>query len=91
MPFPAPFQNYSLGEPYDEMFGSDRQPREHYRALYDRLQELPLSELRRRKQTADQTFLNQGITFTLSGRDEGMERSSRTICCRASSRALNGP
>jgi uncharacterized circularly permuted ATP-grasp superfamily protein len=74
MPFPAPFKNYWLGEPYDEMFAPDRQPREHYRALFDRLKELPLSELRRRKHTADQTFLHQGITFNIYGREEGTER-----------------
>ena len=74
MAFPAPFQNYSLGDAYDEMFAGPAAPREQFQALYDRLQELPLAELRRRKHTADQAFLNQGITFTLSGRDEGMER-----------------
>lgn len=74
MPFPAPFQQYSLGEAYDEMFASVGEPRPHFQALFDRLRELPMAELRRRKQTADQTFLHQGITFTLAGRDEGMER-----------------
>jgi uncharacterized circularly permuted ATP-grasp superfamily protein len=74
MTFPAPFQNYWLGDAYDEMFSRAGEPRPHFQALFDRLRELPLSELRRRKHTAGQTFLNQGITFTLSGRDDGMER-----------------
>jgi uncharacterized circularly permuted ATP-grasp superfamily protein len=30
--------------------------------------------LQRRKQSADLSFLNQGITFTVYGRDEGTER-----------------
>ena len=74
MPFPAPFQNYSLGTPYDEMFAPDAEPRTAYRALFDRLRDLPEAELRRRKLTADQTFLHQGITFTVYGKDEGTER-----------------
>ncbi|MFN0101819.1 MAG: circularly permuted type 2 ATP-grasp protein [Bryobacteraceae bacterium] len=74
MRFPAPFHDYWLGDPYDEMFAPSQEPREHYQALFDRLRDLPLAELRRRKQTADQTFLHQGITFTVYGRDEGTER-----------------
>src|SRR6202022_2762829 len=35
---------------------------------------LPAGELRRRKQAADLSFLHQGITFTVYGRDEGTER-----------------
>jgi uncharacterized circularly permuted ATP-grasp superfamily protein len=30
--------------------------------------------LQRRKQSADLSFLTQGITFTVYGRDEGTER-----------------
>jgi uncharacterized circularly permuted ATP-grasp superfamily protein len=35
---------------------------------------LPPDELQRRKQSADLSFLTQGITFTVYGRDEGTER-----------------
>ena len=35
---------------------------------------LPADEIRRRKHSADLAFLNQGITFTVYGRDEGTER-----------------
>ena len=35
---------------------------------------LPAEEVQRRKQAADLSFLNQGITFTVYGRDEGTER-----------------
>ncbi len=35
---------------------------------------LPEGELQRRKQAADLSFLNQGITFTVYGREEGTER-----------------
>ena len=35
---------------------------------------LPADEIRRRKHSADLSFLNQGITFTVYGREEGTER-----------------
>ena len=69
-----PFSNYSLGDAYDEMFSAENSPRGHYQPLYDWLLTLPSEELRRRKQLADQSFLHQGITFTVYGKDEGTER-----------------
>ena len=68
------FQNYWLDAAYDEMFERGFAPRSHYRALHDLLQELPMEEMRRRKQAADISFLHQGITFTVYGREEGTER-----------------
>jgi uncharacterized circularly permuted ATP-grasp superfamily protein len=64
----------SSQEVYDEMFGAEGQCRAHYRALYQRLQEMPAEELGRRQQAADLSFLHQGITFTVYGGDEGTER-----------------
>jgi uncharacterized circularly permuted ATP-grasp superfamily protein len=71
---PAPFHNYGLGDAYDEMFDSGGEPRPHYHLLYKTLLDLPGDELRRRKQASDVTFLHQGITFTVYGREEGTER-----------------
>lgn len=68
------FQNYWLDTAYDEMFRADFVPRPHYQALHELLLELPLAEMRRRKQSADVSFLHQGITFTVYGREEGTER-----------------
>src|SRR6266478_9142011 len=68
------FQNYWLGGSYDEMFEAEGLPRAHYRALYEMLLSLPIEEIRRRKQAADTSFLHQGITFTVYGREEGTER-----------------
>jgi uncharacterized circularly permuted ATP-grasp superfamily protein len=68
------FHDYWLDGAYDEMFRADGEPRPHYRGLHDLLRELPLSEMRRRKQSADTSFLHQGITFTVYGREEGTER-----------------
>jgi len=56
------------------MFESESTPRLHYRALHQLLRELPLAEMRKRKQIADVSFLHQGITFTVYGREEGTER-----------------
>ena len=71
---PALFQHYDLDEAHDEMLDSSGAVRAHYRHLYDTLLELPAEELDRRKQIADLSFLHQGITFTVYGRDEGTER-----------------
>jgi uncharacterized circularly permuted ATP-grasp superfamily protein len=70
----ASFAGYELGGAYDEMFAADGTPRAHYAALYQRLLQLPAEELRRRAQAAELSFLNQGITFTVYGNDEGTER-----------------
>src|SRR6201993_4358296 len=72
--FRPPFRNYQFDLAYDEMFASPGVPREHYRALFQRLLELPPEELRKSQQAADLSFLHQGITFTVYGNDEGTER-----------------
>jgi uncharacterized circularly permuted ATP-grasp superfamily protein len=68
------FENYWLDDAYDEMFEASEVPRGQYQALYEMLLDLPLAEMRRRKQAADVSFLHQGITFTVYGREEGTER-----------------
>ena len=72
--FPPPFTHYSIEDAYDEMFGADANARPHYEAIYQRLLDLTDDELQRRQQAADISFLNQGITFTVYGNDEGTER-----------------
>jgi len=72
--FPAPFTQYEIGGAYDEMFDAAGVAREHYRAIYERLLELPPAELQDRQQAADMSFLHQGITFTVYGNEEGTER-----------------
>ena len=56
------------------MFLPEGVARTQYESLFQLLNELPPEEFRRRKQAADLSFLNQGITFTVYGRDEGTER-----------------
>jgi uncharacterized circularly permuted ATP-grasp superfamily protein len=71
---PAPFHEYELDDAFDEMVDSGGAVRPHYRHIYEALRELTGEELRRRQQIADLSFLHQGITFTVYGRDEGTER-----------------
>jgi uncharacterized circularly permuted ATP-grasp superfamily protein len=67
-------REYFLDDAYDEMFAEDGSIRPHYVALLDLLSSLPREELQRRKQSADVSYLMQGITFTVYGREEGTER-----------------
>ena len=71
---PAPFHEYDLDQAFDEMVDAPGTVRPHYRHLYQALLDLPAEELRRRQQVADLSFLHQGITFTVYGREEGTER-----------------
>ena len=70
----SPFRHYELDTAYDEMFAPDQAVRAHYNSLHQRLLDTPVDEMRRRKQMADLAFLHQGITFTVYGRDEGIEK-----------------
>ena len=56
------------------MFDGKAQPRRPYRKLHKELLKLTPEELLRSKQQADLTFFNQGITFTVYGRNEATER-----------------
>lgn len=71
---PATLPEYEIGASYDEMFRPNGRPRTHYRHLFAQLLTLPAEELRRSKLEADLSFFNQGITFTVYGREEGTER-----------------
>jgi len=67
-------KNYLLDHAYDEMFSAPGELHRHYELLLDHFSSLPADELERRKQAADLSFLNQGITFTVYGRQEGTEK-----------------
>src|SRR4028118_503868 len=69
-----PFAGYELDGIYDEMLDARAQPRRSYRRLYKELLKLTPKELLLSKQQADLSFFNQGITFTVYGRQEGTER-----------------
>ncbi|HNO93347.1 MAG TPA: circularly permuted type 2 ATP-grasp protein [Anaerolineales bacterium] len=63
---PAPF--------YDEMFSSAGQPRPHYEVLRKYLQGMTAEMFAERRRAADAAFLYQGITFTVYGQEDGIER-----------------
>ena len=67
------FGGYTLTG-FDEMFAAPGQSRAHYSALFDRLDALGADELARRHRAADLLMRHQGITFTVYGRDQGVER-----------------
>jgi uncharacterized circularly permuted ATP-grasp superfamily protein len=69
-----PFNHYELDGAFDEMFDSSGAVRPQYAPLFERLRESSPSELRHAKQESDLIFLNQGITFTVYGKEEGTER-----------------
>ena len=68
------YANYCLGSAYDEMFASDGSVRGHYGELHERVSQLVPDELRRRQQACEQSFLHQGITFTVYGDNQSTER-----------------
>jgi uncharacterized circularly permuted ATP-grasp superfamily protein len=69
-----PYTNYDLGLAYDEMFARDGSIRPPYRALDGRLRTLPAGELARRQSACEQSFLHQGITFTVYSDAQATER-----------------
>jgi uncharacterized circularly permuted ATP-grasp superfamily protein len=71
---PTPFERYELDHVYDEMFMPDGTPRPQYMALFRRLTELAPEEIDRHQAEAERSFLHQGITFTVYGREEGTEK-----------------
>jgi uncharacterized circularly permuted ATP-grasp superfamily protein len=65
---------YSPGSFYDEMFAEPGISRPHYQVLHDQLKEMNAADFSKRRQAADAAFLYQGITFTVYGQDQGIER-----------------
>lgn len=79
MPAPAlsshpSLARYQVDTAFDEMFAADGRPRPHYEELLRAFLSMPPAELAARKRSADLSFLTEGITFTVYGRDEGTER-----------------
>ncbi|MFL5340694.1 MAG: circularly permuted type 2 ATP-grasp protein [Gemmataceae bacterium] len=56
------------------MFATAESPRPHYAALHDTVANLAAAELQRRHDLAEQMMRHQGITFTVYGRRQGVER-----------------
>ncbi|MFC3212101.1 circularly permuted type 2 ATP-grasp protein [Planomicrobium okeanokoites] len=69
------FQSYTVKPFYDEMFEEDKQPKPHYRNFFQLLQHFSEEELREKHETAQLSFLRQGITFTVYNNNVGTERT----------------
>jgi uncharacterized circularly permuted ATP-grasp superfamily protein len=59
----------AAGRAVDEMLDVDGKPRPEWAALYDTLQELPVTELRARADQLASTFLDRGVTFDYAGEE----------------------
>src|SRR6185312_4335835 len=70
----APYLGYGLAAAFDEMFARDATVRPTYAELDARLRTLPAEELARRQAACEQSFLHQGITFTVYSDAKATER-----------------
>jgi uncharacterized circularly permuted ATP-grasp superfamily protein len=71
---PLPQAAYLPGAAYDEMFERDGSVRPHYQPLSARMETLSAQEMAERQRTQEQSFLLQGITFTVYGAESATER-----------------
>lgn len=68
------FANYDVSRFYDEMFEGPGVPRSHYEHVVRALDSMTAAEFRSRGDLADRTLVNQGITFTVYGDAQGVEK-----------------
>jgi uncharacterized circularly permuted ATP-grasp superfamily protein len=68
-------KNYPSSSFYDEMVAESSKVRPHYEKFYRILQKLADDELLEKHETAQLSFLRQGITFTVYHEDGGTERT----------------
>ena len=74
------FAHYSEDGFFDEAFVNGL-PRAHYEGLIRRLSTLTPEEFRTRCELADLTLVNQGITFTVYGSEQGIEKPFPVDLC----------
>ena len=78
---PALFDEYEFEQRfYDEMFTAPGRPRPHCHALIEALSDLPADELGSLQQRVNRALLHEGITFTVYGDDESIERVFPVDC-----------
>ncbi len=66
---------YDHGDLFDEVFAPGGVVRPHYRELVGRVRDLTAEDLEHRERIRDAIFRTQGITFTVYGDDDGVERT----------------
>src|SRR5690349_22245244 len=68
------FDGYDTGGFHDEMFCADGTPRACARLLFERINSVGDTELRRYQQAAEQALFRMGITFNVYGDAAGTEK-----------------
>lgn len=68
------FKPYETAPFYDEML-ENHLPRAHYIPFFEQLQQLSVDQLQQKHQTAQSSFLRQGITFTVYSAGGDTERA----------------
>jgi len=68
------FDTYQLESCFDELLTDQLKPRAGAEPLLERLAGLPHDDLVRRQKAAETALLNMGVTFTVYGHDQGMEK-----------------
>lgn len=59
---------------YDEMFSATGVPREHCKALWEHLGEMSSADIAALQERTEQSFLHEGITFSVYGDESAQER-----------------
>ena len=59
---------------FDEVVSRNGTPHPHYNIMMSRFNQFSAADIRARREMANIFFRNQGITFTVYGVDEGIER-----------------
>src|SRR4029450_10989237 len=65
---------------FDEVFWRPGPPRTHYAALISILESFTLDDVARRERLQRLALMNQGITFTVYGEKDGLERLCPSDC-----------
>ncbi|HEV8587105.1 MAG TPA: circularly permuted type 2 ATP-grasp protein [Methylomirabilota bacterium] len=65
---------YDGGAAFDEAFDRDHEARAHYRGIVGVLESFTQGEVSRRERLQKLALMDQGITFTVYGEKEGLER-----------------
>ena len=69
------FKDYQTSPFFDEMFTPDGKPKAHYEMFHEVIKRFSNDELKEKHETAQLSFLRQGITFTVYHNNVGTERT----------------
>lgn len=68
------FKTYQTDNFYDEWFQQNGIPRESVRLILEKIQNLSPAEIKQKQKAAELAFLNMGITFTVGGSENGVDK-----------------